>query len=112
LEVQDIGSGASLRPKREGQIKEARRRELGRIVMWRLDLWARSLADLVCTLQELASLNVGFVSLSEALDLTPRAGAPSPECLRCFAEFEWKCLRDRVKATDNGGADGVQERWW
>ena len=32
--------------------------------MWRLDRWGRSLADLVVTLQELASLNVGFVCLN------------------------------------------------
>src|SRR5690348_6847506 len=68
LEIQDVGSGASLRPKREELLKAARRRELDRIVVWRLDRWGRSLLDLVTTLQELASLDVGFVSLSEALD--------------------------------------------
>jgi len=74
LEVQDIGSGASLRPKREELLKAARRRELDRIVVWRLDRWRRSLLDLVSTLQELVSGNVGFVSLSEALDLTTPSG--------------------------------------
>jgi putative DNA-invertase from lambdoid prophage Rac len=34
LEVQDIGSGASLRPKREELPKAARRRELDRIIVW------------------------------------------------------------------------------
>ena len=55
LEIQDVGSGASLRPKREELIKAARRRELDRIVVWRLDRWGRSLVDLVDTLQELLS---------------------------------------------------------
>ncbi len=49
----------------EWVVEIARRRELDRIVVWRLDRWGRSLLDLVSTLQELASLNVGFVSLSE-----------------------------------------------
>jgi len=31
-----------------------------------LDRWGRSLVDLVNTLQELSSMKVGFVSLSEA----------------------------------------------
>jgi DNA invertase Pin-like site-specific DNA recombinase len=62
LDVQDIGAGATLRPKREELLKAARRRELDRIVVWRLDRWARTLLDLVATLQELVSLNVGFVS--------------------------------------------------
>jgi putative DNA-invertase from lambdoid prophage Rac len=47
LEVQDVGSGASLRPKREELLKAARRRELDRIVVWRLDRWGRSLLDLI-----------------------------------------------------------------
>ncbi len=58
----------------EWVVEIARRRELDRIVVWRLDRWGRSLLDLVSTLQELASLNVGFVSLSEALGLTTPSG--------------------------------------
>jgi len=98
LEVQDVGSGASLRPKREELLKAARRRELDRIVVWRLDRWGRSLLDLVTTLQELASLGVGFVSLSEALDLTTPSGRALAAMLAVFAEFERDVLRDRVKA--------------
>jgi DNA invertase Pin-like site-specific DNA recombinase len=98
LEVQDIGSGTSLRPKREELIKAARRREIDRIVVWRLDRWGRSLVDLVSTLQELSALNVGFVSLSEALDLTTPSGRALTGMLAVFAEFERDILRDRVKA--------------
>jgi putative DNA-invertase from lambdoid prophage Rac len=98
LEIQDVGSGASLRLEREELLKAARRRELDRIIVWRLDRWGRSLVDLVITLQELASLNVGFVSLSEALDLTTPSGRALAGMLAVFAEFERDILRDRVKA--------------
>src|SRR6516225_10083070 len=98
LVVQDVGSGATLRPKREELLKAARRRELDRIVVWRLDRWGRSLLDLIATLQELASLDVGFVSLSEALDLTTPSGRALAGMLAVFAEFERDILRDRVKA--------------
>jgi putative DNA-invertase from lambdoid prophage Rac len=98
LEVQDVGSGATLRPKREELLKAARRREIDRIVVWRLDRWGRSLLDLVATLQELTSLDVGFVSLSEALDLTTPSGRALAGMLAVFAEFERDILRDRVKA--------------
>jgi putative DNA-invertase from lambdoid prophage Rac len=54
LEVQDVGSGATLRPKREELLRAARRREVDLIVVWRLDRWGRSLLDLIATLQELA----------------------------------------------------------
>jgi putative DNA-invertase from lambdoid prophage Rac len=66
--------------------------------VWRLDRWGRSLVDLVTTLQELVALKVGFVSLSEALDLTTPSGRAFAGMLAVFAEFERDILRDRVKA--------------
>lgn len=101
LEVKDVGSGASgaaLRQKREELLAAARRREIDLVVVWRLDRWGRSLADLVNTIQELSSLKVGFVSLSEALDLTTPSGRALAGMLAVFAEFERDILRDRVKA--------------
>jgi putative DNA-invertase from lambdoid prophage Rac len=68
------GSGATTRPLREKLIETARRREIDSVIVWRLDRWGRSLVDLVNTLQELTALDVGFVSLSEALDLTTPGG--------------------------------------
>ena len=44
------------------------------VLVWRLDRWGRSVTDLLTTLQELAHLEVGFVSLAKALDLTTPAG--------------------------------------
>ena len=49
-------------------------------------------------MQELSSLKVGFVSLSEALDLTTPSGRALAGMLAVFAEFERDILRDRVKA--------------
>lgn len=66
--------------------------------VWRLDRWGRSLVDLVTTLQELTALDVGFVSLTEALDLTTPSGRALAGMLAVFAEFERDILRDRVKA--------------
>ncbi|MGC8643231.1 MAG: recombinase family protein [Isosphaeraceae bacterium] len=68
------------------------------MVVWRLDRWGRSLADLVATLQELNALGVGFVSLTEALDLTTPGGRAMAGLLAVFAEFEREILRERVKA--------------
>ncbi|MGZ6496756.1 MAG: recombinase family protein, partial [Actinomycetota bacterium] len=96
--VEDVGSGVRDRPKREDLVRAARRRELDLILVWRLDRWGRSLVDLVTTLQELTALQVGFVSLSEALDLTTPSGRALAGMLAVFAEFERDILRDRVKA--------------
>ena len=107
VEVQDVGSGATTRPQRETLIEAARRREIDCVLVWRLDRWGRSLVDLVNTLQELNALDVGFVSLSEALDLTTLSGKALAGMLAVFAEFERDILRDRVKAgIDQARKDG------
>lgn len=97
-EVKEVGSGAKTRPQREEILKAARRRELDAIVVWRLDRWGRSLLDLIGTLQELHTVGVGFVSLTEALDMTTPGGRALAGMLAVFAEFERDILRDRVKA--------------
>jgi DNA invertase Pin-like site-specific DNA recombinase len=79
-------------------MKAARRREVDVIIVWRLDRWGRSLADLVTTLKELADLRIGFVSLTEAIDLTTASGRALAGMLAVFAEFERDILRERVRA--------------
>ena len=68
------------------------------MLVWRLDRWGRSVTDLLATLQELEHLGVGFVSLTEALDLTTPAGRAMAGLLAVFAEFEREILRERVRA--------------
>jgi putative DNA-invertase from lambdoid prophage Rac len=96
--VEDIGSGASERPGRESLLMAARRREIDVIMVWRLDRWGRSVADLMTTFRELTELGVGFVSLTEALDLTTPSGRAMAGMLAIFAEFEREILRERVRA--------------
>ena len=97
-QIEDIGSGAKERAGRALLLKAARRREVDVIVVWRLDRWGRSVADLMTTLRELTGLGVGFVSLTEALDLTTPTGRAMAGMLAIFAEFEREILRERVKA--------------
>jgi putative DNA-invertase from lambdoid prophage Rac len=97
-QIKEVGSGASQREQRQTLIASARRREIDVVLVWRLDRWGRSVADLVSTLQELQHLGVGFVSLTEALDLTTPAGRAMAGLLAVFAEFEREILRERVRA--------------
>jgi DNA invertase Pin-like site-specific DNA recombinase len=98
LQVKEVGSGASERELRESLLNAARRRDIDVVVVWRLDRWGRSVGDLVSTLQELEHLGVGFVSLTEALDLTTPTGRAMAGLLAVFAEFEHEILRERVRA--------------
>ena len=98
VEFQEVGSGAKTRPKREELLKMARRREIDAILVWKLDRFGRSLADLITTLNELQELGVVFVSLTEALDFSTPSGRAMAGMLSTFAEFERDIIRERVKA--------------
>jgi DNA invertase Pin-like site-specific DNA recombinase len=56
------------------------------------------LTDVVALTDTLEHLNVGFVSLTEALDVTSPAGRAMAALLAVFAEFEREVLRERVRA--------------
>jgi putative DNA-invertase from lambdoid prophage Rac len=98
LQVREVNSGAARREAREKVLEAARRREIDIVLVWRLDRWGRSVTDLLATLQELEHLGVGFVSLTEALDLTTPAGRAMAGLLAIFAEFEREILRERTRA--------------
>lgn len=105
MQVKEAGSGASQRQMREKLMDAARRREIDVMLVWRLDRWGRSVTDLLATLQELEHLGVGFVSLTEALDLTTPTGRAMAGLLAVFAEFEREILRVRAglaHARENG----------
>jgi len=98
MQIREVGSGAAHREAREQMMEAARRREIDVVLVWRLDRWGRSVTDLLATLQELEHLGVGFVSLTEALDLTTPAGRAMAGLLSVFAEFEREILRERTRA--------------
>ncbi len=74
-EVEEVRSGAKTRPKREELLRRAKRREIDAILVWKLDRFGRSLADLVMTLNELREMGVVFVSLIESLELVRKVSS-------------------------------------
>ncbi len=98
LEVAEVGSGAKVRKKREALLEAIRRRQVDAVLVYKLDRWGRSLADLVTTLQELTELGVAFVSLSDAIDMSTPSGRAFAGMLSVFASFERDLIRDRVTA--------------
>lgn len=95
----EIASGAKdNRPKRQEVLKAVRQRQVDVILVWKLDRWERSLVDVMSSLQELSTFGVGFVSLTEALDLTTPAGRAFAGFLAVFAECERDLIRERIQA--------------
>ena len=101
LRVREVASGTAKRAKRDELLAAARRREIDAILVWKLDRWGRSVADLVTTLHEFSALGIAFVSLTEALDMSTPSGRALATMLAVFAEFERDILRERVR-------DGLQ----
>ena len=98
MQVREVNSGAVRCQAREKLLEAARHREIDGVLVWRLDRWGRSVTDLLATLQELDHLGVGFVSLTEALDLTTPAGRAMAAMLAVFAAFEREVLQERTRA--------------
>lgn len=97
MEIRDTASGAIDRPRRDEILRSARKREIDTVLVWKLDRWGRSLIDLMASLRELTELGVGFVSVTEALDLTTTTGRAMSGMLAIFADYEREILRERVK---------------
>jgi putative DNA-invertase from lambdoid prophage Rac len=94
-----------IRPKREEPLGRARARKIDAILVWKLDRFWRSLADLMTTLNELRELGVIFVSLIESLDFSTASGRAMAGMLSTFAEFERELIRERVKAEIAGARE-------
>ena len=97
FEVKEIGSGAKERKRRQEIINMAIRKDIDAIIVWKLDRWGRSIVDLVSSLKDLTDVGVGFVSITEALDLTSPSGRAFAEMLSVFAQFERDLLSVRIK---------------
>jgi DNA invertase Pin-like site-specific DNA recombinase len=54
VQIKEVGSGAVERELRGQLLAAARRREIDVVLVWRLDRWGRSLADLVVTLARIS----------------------------------------------------------
>jgi len=99
IEKHEAKSGADAARQARAEILDAaRRREIDVVLVWKLDRWGRSLADLVASLNELAELRVSFVSVTEGFDLTTSAGRALAGMLAVFAEFERDVRRERQSA--------------
>ena len=68
------------------------------LVVWKLDRLARSLKQLVETVEELGGCGVGLRSLTEAIDTTSPGGKLVFHLFAALAEFERGVIRERTLA--------------
>ena len=68
------------------------------LVVWKLDRLARSLRQLIETVEDLEKRGIGFESLTERIDTTSAAGRLTFHVFACIAEFERSINRERTLA--------------
>jgi DNA invertase Pin-like site-specific DNA recombinase len=88
----------SSRPGYKALIEDARRGLFQVVLVWKFDRWARSLKDLVMSLDEFRSLNVAFISHTEAVDTGTPMGRMIFGIIAALAEFERDMIQERVRA--------------
>lgn len=68
------------------------------LVVWKLDRLARSLKQLIETIEDLSGRGIGFRSLTENIDTTTPGGKLIFHLFGSLAEFERGIIRERTKA--------------
>ena len=92
------------RPEMQAAIRHMRSGDT--LVVWKLDRLARSVKQLIETVEALEAKGVGFRSLTEAIDTTTPGGKLIFHVFGALAEFERSIIRERTRA----GLDAAKAR--
>lgn len=93
-----VSGSKDSRPALNDLLRDAKRRRLDVVVVWRLDRLGRNLKHLIMLMDDIQALGVKFVSLAEGIDCTTAAGQLQLHLLGAVAEFERARIVERVKA--------------
>ena len=93
------GTKAS-RPALDKLMAAARLRRFDTVLTWKLDRWGRSVVDSIRSIQELVSLGIRFIAITQNID-TDESNPRSRfflHVMSAFAEMEVSLIRDRTIA--------------
>ncbi len=94
---EEAASGAQRdRPELAKALQFAREGDV--LVVWKMDRLARSLRQLIETVEALAERGIGFQSVTEKIDTTSPSGRLFFHVIGAMAEFERGVLKERVAA--------------
>jgi DNA invertase Pin-like site-specific DNA recombinase len=90
---------SAVAPERPGLNRALRRLKTGDVlVVWKLDRLGRSLGHLIEVITGLRDSDIGFRSLSEAIDTTTAGGRLVFHVMGALAEFERELIAERTRA--------------
>ncbi len=94
---EEKASGAQRdRPELKSALEYARAGDT--IIVWKLDRLARSLKQLIETVEDLEKRGIGFKSITESIDTSTSGGRLIFHIFASLAEFERNIIRERTRA--------------
>ena len=78
-------------------LTDCRLKKIGIVVVWKFDRFARSLKQLLNALELFRTLNIGFVSCTEAIDTSLPHGEMLFQIIGAIAQWERSLIVERVK---------------
>jgi DNA invertase Pin-like site-specific DNA recombinase len=94
--IETVSSGKKERPQLAAALAYVRPGDV--LVVWRLDRLARSLNQLIQTVEDLEARGIALKSLTEAIDTSTPGGRLVFHIFGSIAEFERAIIRERTKA--------------
>ena len=92
----EVESSRKTRPVKQALLTMLRNKEYDAIIVYKIDRYARSSAELILEVKELLDKGVAFVSISDNLDFSTAAGKLHFQILSVFADFERELIRERT----------------
>ncbi len=92
----EVQSTRKTRPVKAELLHRLRKNEYDGVLIYKLDRWARSSAELILEVKELIEKGIQFYSLSDSLDFSTSSGKLHFQILSAFAEFERELIRERT----------------
>ena len=101
--VQEKRGGISARPQLMALLARLHKGDV--VMVYKLDRFARSLADLLAIVAKIEAAGATFRSLTESIDTSSPAGRMMLAMLGAFAEFERGMIRERSMAGQQAAKD-------
>jgi len=92
----EIESTRKTRPVKQELLARLRKKDYNAIVVYKLDRYARSSAELILEVKELVDKGISFISLTDNLDFSTASGKLHFQILSAFCEFERELIRERT----------------
>lgn len=95
--ITEEASTRKRRPQHDRALELLRSGEADTLLIWGLDRWGRSSAELILELDEAVRKNWRIVSLKEEIDLSTAAGRMFAQVLAIIANYERSRISERTK---------------